>query len=223
MKVCQLCAVDFTLKKFLLPLIDGMRAAGWDLTAVCSDGPFIPGLRARGHRVETIPIARSMNPVAALRTVIALVRLFRRERFDVLHAHTPVAALLGRIAARITGEPLVIYTAHGFYFHEEMPSCKRRLHVALEGLGGRLTDYLFTQSAEDAEAAVRHGIMQADHVLAIGNGVSVARFDPSKHDRGAARREFGIPAHIPVIGIVGRLVLEKGYVEFLLAAETIGI
>lgn len=223
MKVCQLCAVDFTLKKFLLPVIDGMQAAGWEVTAVCSDGAFVPALRIQGYRIETLPIARSANPITALRSILALMYLFRRERFDVLHAHTPVAALLGRIAARLAGVPLVIYTAHGFYFHDEMPFVKRRLYMALEWLGGRLTDYLFTQSAEDTEAAVRHGIMQADRVLAIGNGVSVVRFDPSKQDRGAARRELGIPAHVPVIGIVGRLVQEKGYVEFLLAAEKIGM
>lgn len=223
MKVCQLCAVDFTLKKFLLPLIDGMRAAGWEVTAVCSDGAFVPALRAQGYRVETLSIARRVNPVTALRSIFALMRLIRRERFDVLHAHTPVAALLGRIAARLAGVPLVIYTAHGFYFHDEMPSLKRRAYMALEWLGGRLTDYLFTQSAEDAEAAARHGIMRADQVLAIGNGVSVARFDPAKQDRAAARHELGIPVHVPVIGIVGRLVQEKGYVEFLLAAEAVGM
>lgn len=44
MKVCQLCAVDFTLKNFLLPLIDGMQEKGWQVTAVCSDGPFVPEL-----------------------------------------------------------------------------------------------------------------------------------------------------------------------------------
>lgn len=222
MKVCQLCAVDFTLKKFLLPLIDGMRAAGWEVTAVCSDGVFVPALRTQGYRIETLPIARSANPMAALRSILGLMRLFRRERFDVLHAHTPVAALLGRIAARLAGVPLVIYTAHGFYFHDEMPFVKRRLYMTLEWLGGRLTDYLFTQSAEDAAAAVRHGIMRADRVLAIGNGVSVARFDPAKQDRAAARRELDIPKHAPVIGIVGRLVQEKGYVEFFHAAEAVG-
>lgn len=222
MKVCQLCAVDFTLKKFLLPLIDGMRAAGWEVTAVCSDGTFIPTLHAQGYSIVTLPIPRSANPFAALRTILSLMRLFRRERFDVLHAHTPVAALLGRIAARLAGVPVVIYTAHGFYFHDEMPVLKRRAHIVLEWLGGRLTDYLFTQSAEDADTAIRHGIMCAERVLAIGNGVNVARFDPSKQDRAAARETLGIPAHVLVIGIVGRLVREKGYAEFLLAAEMIG-
>lgn len=219
MKVCQLCSVDFTLQKFLLPLIDAMRAAGWGVTAVCSDGTYIPSLRSAGYRIETLPIARSAISFSHLKSLWRLVRLLRRERFDVLHVHTPVAALLGRIAAKIAGVPLVIYTAHGFYFHDEMPDWKYRFFVRLERLAGRLTHFLFTQSAEDAAAAVRLGIMPAETALAIGNGVSVAQFDPAAQDRLSARLALGIPPHALVVGIVGRLVQEKGHIELLLAAE----
>ena len=219
MKVCQLCAVDFTLKNFLLPLIDGMQEKGWQVTAVCSDGPFVPGLRSRGYRIENVPITRSMNPLAVLRSFILLVQFFRRERFDVLHVHTPVAALIGRVAAWVAGIPLVIYTAHGFYFHEEMPRWKYKLFVALERFGGRFTDVLFSQSAEDAADAVNHGIAARERVLAIGNGVDVARFDSDKVGAGdTARRMFGIPESAFVVGMIGRQVREKGIAEFLHAA-----
>jgi glycosyltransferase involved in cell wall biosynthesis len=221
-KVCQLCAVDFTLKTFLLPLIDGMRGRGWDVTAVCSDGPHIDELRAAGYRIETVPIARSMNPILAAQTLLALVRLFRRQRFDALHAHTPVAALLGRIAARIAGIPLVVYTAHGFYFHDEMPSMKRRLFVMLERFGGRFTDLLFSQSAEDAEDAVQEGIALRENVLAIGNGVDVARFDPVKVGAGdTARESLGISRDAFVVGMIGRQVKEKGVADYLAAAKIV--
>lgn len=223
MNVCQLCAVDFTLKHFLLPLVDGMSSRGWRVTSVCSDGPLVEGMRKSGYRIETVPIARSMNPLLAIRSVVALLRLFRRERFDALHAHTPVAALVGRFAARVAGIPLVIYTAHGFYFHDEMPSWKRSLFVMLERLGGRLTDLLFTQSAEDARAAVLEGIARQDCVTAIGNGVDIARFDPVRHGDGMATREqLGIPRNAFVIGMVGRQVREKGVGEFLSAAVKVG-
>ena len=222
MKVCQLCAVDFTLKNFLLPLIDGMQKKGWQVTAVCSDGPFVAGLRLRGYRIENIRIARSMNPLLVMQSLIALVRLFRSQRFDVVHAHTPVAALIGRVAARMTGTPLVIYTAHGFYFHEEMPRWKFRLFVALERIGGRFTDLLFSQSAEDAADAIKLGVVSPEKVLAIGNGVDVSRFDPEKVDLGGVtRRELGIPESAFVVGMIGRLVREKGVAEFLLAATQI--
>ena len=222
LKVCQLCAVDFTLKHFLLPLIDGMRAQGWQVTAVCSDGPLVPGMRAAGYAIETVAIARSMNPLFALRSMFALLRLFRRERFDVLHAHTPVAALIGRVAARAAGIPLVVYTVHGFYFHHEMPRRRRSLFVALERFGGRFTDLLLTQSTEDAEDAVNEGIAPRDRVLAIGNGVDVARFDPARVGAGdTARAALGIPRDAFVIGMIGRQVREKGIAEFLVAAMAV--
>lgn len=219
MKVCQLCAVDFTLRNFLLPLIDGMRRQGWSVTAVCSDGPFVDGLRRSGYAIDTIPIARSMNPWSALRSTIALIRYFRRERFDVLHVHTPVAALIGRIAARIAGIPLIVYTAHGFYFHDKMPRWKRSLFVALERFGGLFMDLLFSQSSEDAEDAVAKGIAPRERVLAIGNGVDVSRFDPvGVGAGGTVRGALGIPANAFVVGMIGRQVREKGVAEFLTAA-----
>lgn len=222
LKVCQLCAVDFTLKHFLLPLLDGMRAQGWRVTAVCSDGPLVGAMRAAGYTIETLPIARSMNPLLAVRSLVALTRLFRRERFDVLHAHTPVAALIGRLAARLAGVPLIVYTAHGFYFHDEMPRWKRALFVVLERFGGRFTDLLFSQSAEDAEDAVRERIAPRERVLAIGNGIEVASFDPARVGAGdTARDALGIPRDAFVVGMIGRQVREKGIAEFLAAAAMV--
>lgn len=165
-----------------------------------------------------------MNPLAVMRSFIALVQFFRQERFDVLHAHTPVAALIGRVAARVAGIPLVIYTAHGFYFHQEMPRWKYKLFVALERFGGRFTHLLFSQSAEDAEDAVKEGIASRDRVLAIGNGVDVSRFDPQEVGAGGTvRKALGIPESAFVVGCIGRQVREKGIAEFLRAAESLAV
>ena len=219
LRVCQLCAVDFTLKHFLLPLIDGIQNHGWEVTAVCSDGPEIPSLRASGYTVDTIPISRSLNVFRHAVSVVRLAAYFRRQRFDILHVHTPVAALVARVAAFLARVPVVVYTAHGFYFHDEMPSWKRRLFVSLERFAGRFTDLLFTQSAEDAETAVQEGISPAVDTLAIGNGVDAGRFDPSVIGPGReVRRALSIPEEAFVIGIIARQVIEKGIMEFLEAA-----
>lgn len=221
-KICQLCAVDFTLEKFLLPLIDAQKEEGWEVVGVCSDGPYVRRLQKKGYRVDTLHIARSMNPVSAIRSIIGLYRLFRKSRFDILHAHTPVAALLGRIAAKLAGIPLIIYTAHGFYFHEEMPPAKRWFHIFLERLAGLVTDYTFTQSEEDALSAVKYKIAREEKVLEIGNGVDTAKFNPEGVRGEKIREELNIPKDAFIIGIVGRLVAEKGYREFLSAACDVG-
>ena len=63
---------------------------------------------------------------------------------------------------------------------------------------------LFSQSAEDAQDAVREGIVPAERVLAIGNGVDPAIFDPSLFtNRKAVREDLGIPDNAFVVGMIG--------------------
>lgn len=223
-KICQLCAVDFTMKHLLLPLVDGFLDKGWSVTSVCSGGRHVAEMRGQGYRHFPVNISRNVYDVFShLRTVWALFWLFRRERFDVLHVHTPVAALLGRVAGKLAGVPLIVYTAHGFYFHDQMPKYQYRFYVFLEQLSGYLTDFLFTQSREDASAAVAEGIAELTNVVNIGNGVCVDLFDPSLSDRKSWVREvLDIPDGAYVVGVVSRLVREKGLVEFLDAAVQLG-
>ena len=223
MKICQLCAVDFTLYHFILPLMRAEAEAGHEVVAVCSDGRLLKPVRAEGFRVRPVAIARSFNVLRHIGTYRRLVRLFREERFDQVHVHTPVAALIGRFAAARAGVPSIVYTAHGFYFHEHMTPWKRRLFVALEWLAGRFTHVLFTQAEEDAETARRHGLCRGGVVEAIGNGVTPDNFlrpidpDALAEKRAAVRAALDTPADVVVVMMVGRLVAEKGYPELFAA------
>jgi len=132
--------------------------------------------------------------------------------------------LIGRLAARLAGVPIKIYTAHGFYFHDEMPRAKRLFHVLLERMAGRWSDFIFTQSDEDRLTAIREKIAKSDRIVTIGNGVNLERFDPVRipeEEKAKRRREFYIPPDAPVVGIIGRMVREKGYMEFIEAAALI--
>ena len=221
MKIAQLCAVDFTLYHFLLPLMRGMRDAGHEVVGIASDGPFVEKIRAAGFRVEPVTIERSFNLFRHFGSARRLRALFKRERFDIVHVHTPVAALIGRWAAWRAGVPKIVYTAHGFYFHERMAWPKRAAFVALEWLGGRLTHTLFTQAEEDAATARRLGLARGP-IAAIGNGVDPGRFHPAADggERQRLREALGAGPG-PVILMVGRLVAEKGYVELIEAMKTV--
>ncbi|MGD9537687.1 MAG: glycosyltransferase family 4 protein [Alphaproteobacteria bacterium] len=215
MKICQLCAVDFTLYHFILPLMEAERAAGHEVIGVCAGGPWLKEVEARGFRTVAVPFERSLNLASHWRAYRSLVHVFRAERFDMVHVHTPIAGLIGRLAARRARVPRIVYTAHGFYFHERMPALKRRLFIGLEWLGGRFTDVLFTQAREDADAARRHRLCKGGVIEAIGNGVDVGRFHPARDaaERAAVRAGIGTPDDRVVILTVGRLVAEKGYPE----------
>lgn len=216
MKICQLCAVDFTLYHFLVPLMAGLREAGHEVVGVCADGELVDKVRGDGFRVETVGLTRQIDFGDMRRAYRELVALFRAERFDMVHVHSPIAALVGRAAAWRAGVPHIVYTAHGFYFHDRMAWPKRAAHIALEWLAGRVTNTLFTQAAVDAEAARRFHLCRTADILAIGNGSDPAIFHPDRTaDRERIRAALNTPTDRAVILMVGRLVREKGYPELI--------
>jgi glycosyltransferase involved in cell wall biosynthesis len=222
--ILQVCAVDFTARRFLLPLMRAQREAGFDVHLACAPGPDVARITAERFPVYPIAFRRSLNLAAHLRAYRRLGRLLRRRQFTIVHAHTPVASIIARLAARRAGVPIVLYTAHGFYFHDAMAPPLRRFHVWLERFAQRRADFLFTQSAEDLEVAVREGIAPPERALAIGNGVDLELFGPEVHPPEAleaARCELGLSGPGPLIAVIGRLVREKGHFEFLEAMAEI--
>ena len=220
MKICQLCAVDFTVEKLLLPLIDAMENENWSVTTICSNGESVHKLREMGYNIITIPISRSYNPLKALYSIILLFKIFRKEKFDVIHVHTPIASIVGRIAAIFVKKNLVVYTAHGFYFHENMPFYKKYFFIKIEKLLGYFTNLLFCQSSEDTKEAIDRNIMSINRVFTIGNGVDINKFNIKLFENNNLenRKSLGIPEKAIVVGVVARLVEEKGLNELLLAS-----
>src|SRR5699024_7365692 len=110
-----------------------------------------------------------------------MYKLFKKEKPDIVHVHTPVASVLGRIAAKLAGVPNIIYTAHGFYFHENMSPEKYKLFYTIEKLCAKwCTDYIFTQSEEDGNLAINKNFLPPGKITIIGNGVDVnEKFNPS--------------------------------------------
>lgn len=221
-KILQLCAVDFTIYHFILPLGRELRD-GFDVHFCSSPGPYVEKIREEGFAFHGIPISRSYNVLSHLSSFRALRKLMAKERFDIVHTHTPIASLIGRFAARCSKVPLVLYTAHGFYFHDRMTRLHRKLFTGLERVGGRCTDYIFTVSAEDYASAVSLHIVPENRVEYTGNGVNLDRFNPKRFAgmRDVFRARLGIPPQRPVVCIVGRLVREKGYLDLVQAVERV--
>ena len=219
-KILQLAAVDVTVKLLLLPLIDCLIEEDYEVHIACSPGQHLRELEEQCYNVHSIPIARRISPFSNLSSLWRLYRLIRCERFDIVHVHTPVAAVLGRVAAKLARVPVIIYTAHGFYFHELMAPWKRRLIIWVEKILGRCcTDMLFTVSYEDKDTAVKERIVDQERVICINSiGVNIKRFTSSNSSIEKTRflrRELGFQDDDKLIGFIGRLVREKGVQELL--------
>ncbi len=220
-KVLQVTAVDITIKYLLLPLIDRLEKEGYNVQVVSSPGRYTDELKQDGYVINKVDIGRKIRPISNLKAILALYKLIKSEKFDIVHVHSPLAAMLGRIAAKMARAPVVIYTAHGFYFHENMRKEKRRLVIWMEKILGRAcTNILLLQSGEDRATAVKEGISLSQNAVWISNGVDINKFKPGSPDE-KLRSSFGIKKEDKVVGFAGRIVKEKGIEELVMAVGII--
>lgn len=221
LRIAQLAAADISIEVLLAEQIRALEAAGHEVTAICGPGSRTDRIRAAGIRLEVLDMAREPSPAADLRCLRQLRRLFRERGFDVVHTHTPKAGLLGPIAARWAGVPVVVHTIHGLLFHDRMPRWRRAAFWMPEKVTATFTHTLLSQSEEDIGVATRSGLCNSKRIHYLGNGIDVRRFAPSPTLREQTRRRFGWGENEFVIGGAGRLVYEKGFAELFAAAQTL--
>ncbi|MGD0434211.1 MAG: glycosyltransferase family 4 protein [Acetobacteraceae bacterium] len=219
MKIIEITNVDFSLRQFLLPLMREMRARGHEVIGACAEGRFLETPRTEGFRIVAIPFERRPSPLAHWRAFLALVRLFRQEKPDLVHAHMPISGFLARMAAWWAGVPRIACTCHGFWFNYPGNPARRMIGFAMEWIAARVTTVFLTVSDEEACDARRLWISR--DAVSVRNGRDPAVFHPDPAARSRIRDELGVPEDRVVVVAVSRLVRHKGYPELAAAMREV--
>ncbi len=187
-------------------LAAGLHERGVDVTVACPDEGVLPR-RLERDRVpyRVLPMSREIRPLSDLIAFVRLLLLIRRIRPDVLHLHSSKAGFLGRIAGRLAGAGVVVFTPHCWSF-QSATGRKRRFYLALERFASRFADMTVTVSDQERREAIEEGVLTADRVRVIPNGVGPSDFEAARSTR----------QDIPFVS-VGRLDEQKGY-SYLLQA-----
>lgn len=216
---------DMSLDWLLAPQLKAFVAAGYDVIGMSAPGEHVEHLAALGVRHVAIPsFSRGSGVFGDLRAFVQLFRALRVQRPDIVHTHNPKPGILGRIAARVTGVPLVINTQHGLY---AQPTDRRRRRwpvYAAERIAAAFSHLELVQNPEDVDTLIHTLRVPARRVQLLGNGIDLAHFDPSavtRADAVALRREWGVGDDEVLVGTVGRLVAEKGIAEICAAARAV--
>jgi glycosyltransferase involved in cell wall biosynthesis len=220
--VAHVTAADMTLRYLLLNQMCCIRQAGYEVTGISGSGPDVPVIEGAGVRHIAVPLTRRFSPWTDLVALWRLYRVLRRERFTIIHTHTPKGGLIGQYAALLARVPIRVHTIHGLYFPGHMNPKHRWLYVLLERLQMRFSHLNLSQNPEDIPVAVAEKMSAPDRIRLLGNGIDVVRFDPatqSAERRAATRAALGMSAGHKVVGMVARFVAEKGYREMLRAAQ----
>ncbi|MBI3558181.1 MAG: glycosyltransferase family 4 protein [Deltaproteobacteria bacterium] len=204
------------LYNFRRPLARGLRAAGVEPVFVAPADKYLEKLRLEGYRCIEINMDRAgVNPFTELRTLLALVAIYRGEKPVVVHHFTIKCVVYGSLAANISGAHAVINAitglGHVFVSKEWKAFLVRPLVLPLYRLllkqeRGRV----IFQNFEDLAVFQTHNLIVPERTVLIrGSGVDLSRFSPR------ARRDKSRE----VVLLVARLLAEKGIQEFVEAAR----
>jgi len=176
----------------------------------------------RTTRLIVIPeLGRSINPFADLKAFWKLYRLIRNGRYHIVHTHSSKAGVLGRIAAKLAGTPIIVHTLHSLVFHEYQPWVVNRLWRAVKKLCAPMTDHFISVSEIISQKAIAAGIDRSEKFTTVYSGMELDWFLKAEADPIAVRREFGIPDDALVVGKIARLFPLKGHDQLMDAAPAI--
>lgn len=220
--VVHLATSDMAVRYLLLDQLRFLASQGYDVSAICAAGPHAEAVRAVGIPVRAVRLTRRISPLDDAIAFVQLLRLMRRLRPDVVHTHTPKASLLGQWAARLVGVRHRVHTIHGLYFPGHMRPGRRWFYAWLERLQMTPAHIVLSQNSEDLETAARERLCDPRRLRFLGNGIDLERFHPRNRElRDATRAVIDIGPDQLVVGMVGRLVREKGYLELFEAASIV--
>lgn len=218
-KIIRVSTVPLSLKTFCLELFDELRDS-YDLLAVSSPGADLDVVARRGTRVKSVKMERRISPLADLRSLFSLVRLFRKERPDMVHSITPKAGLLSMMAAWIARVPVRLHSFTGLVF-PTATGLKRMILVTTDRITCRCATHIHAEGAGVRSDLKNSRITRKDiTVLRYGNirGIDFGYYAKNSdvlEKAESLRREYGIGDGSFTFMFVGRLVKEKGIVELI--------
>jgi len=219
--VVHVTTTDMSLALLLGPQLRAFAAAGMEVVGVSAPGEWVGELTAAGIAHQPLRHAtRAMAPGQDLLALIELVRLFRRLRPDIVHTHNPKPGLYGRAAARLSRVPVVVNTVHGLYATEDDRRARRLVVHGLERVASSWSQAELVQNEEDLAVLRRLGV-PAPKLVLLGNGIDLHRFVPPSgaEEIARSRKLLGVHDDQVVVGMVGRLVWQKGLAELFGAAR----
>jgi glycosyltransferase involved in cell wall biosynthesis len=213
--------VPITLTFFFHGQIGYLHRRGFDISAVSSPGDLAEQFRKdESISFYPVPMIRGLSPIADLIALWSLWRLFRRLKPDIVHSHTPKAGLLGTIAARLAGVPVVFLSVFGLR-QITQTGVSRRLLDFTTWLSCLIADRIWCDSFSVRDYMVKAKLSPGRKTVVLGqgsaNGVDAqGAFSPDRcglSDRNVIRDGCAIPRNAYVLGFVGRIVKDKGMHE----------
>ena len=205
-------------ERVFLQIINRLCRDNYKVTVACmSEGIFME--RIKGSDASIIPV--DMSNKFNFKVILQLVNLMKERNIDIVHSQGARADFFARLSAKLAGVPIVVSTVpmpvEGF----DVNPIKKFIYIALNRFSERFVDRFMVVSDALREMMIENHKIESQRVVKIYNGIEIDeyRIDYNEevvvHGKSRLREEIGFKNDVPVIGVIGRLVWQKGFDYFI--------
>jgi glycosyltransferase involved in cell wall biosynthesis len=168
-------------------------------------------------RLTVVPeLVRPVHPLKDLVALRRLEKILREQKPDLVHTHSGKAGVLGRLAAKRAGVPVIIHHLHGPSFGNFQGAAANWIFTAAEKYAARVTDHFFCSANAMTRLYLAAGIGRPEMFTRIFSGFPLEPLLGATNDL-SLRRQLGLDASHLVIGKIARIFRLKGHADLLAA------
>lgn len=184
---------------------------------------YIDKIKSEGVILHNIHFARSPFSGENVHCYKKLKAIIDENHFDLIHVHTPTVSILTRLAARKARKEgtVVMYTCHGFHFHDAAPKKNWMMFYPMERMMSRFCDYIVTINQEDYHRAQTFYAPNVRYIPGVGVDFRRIR-NASVIDKAALRQSIGIPEDGILVLAIGEMIPRKNHEVIIRAIAKTG-
>ena len=219
-KVLYVTTVSRTINAFLIPHINMLLDNGYEVHCACSiDKPVDKELQRRGVKIFEVPFSRNPLGIGNIKAFIKLEELQRINDYDIVHVHTPIAAIYGRLLKLNFPSLRIIYTAHGYHFLKGGSKLGWILYYPIEKIMAKFTDVTININKEDYEIT-KEKLKHKKCYLLNGVGLDLDKYKKlSSKEIQEKRKEFGLKDKDFVVLMVAEINKNKNHIQLINAMD----
>lgn len=217
-KIARIVTVPMSFS-CLTGLLKKMSEENFDVHLISSSCPKLEHYLNSNYTYHHVEIAREISLLKDIKALISLYQVFRKEKFDIVHSHTPKAGLLVAIASFLARTPTRIHTFTGQVW-ANYTGLKRKIFILIDRLISELNTINYTDGVSQKKYLIDNSAVNKNKIKVLGQGshygLNIDTFRPNELEAARLKNFLDLKNDF-IIGYVGRLNKDKGIPELIKA------
>lgn len=217
-KILYVTTISNTINAFLVPHINHLISQGYKVDCAASKQRELNDeLIKNGVEFFDIPFSRNPLDINNIKAFKKLINIQNQNKYDIVHVHTPIAAMYGRLLKLKFPNLKTIYTAHGFHFYKGAPKKNWMIYYPIEKIMSKFTDTIITMNEEDYNQALKFNIKNTYKINGVG--IDLSHYNPKLYNKSEVRKELGLRDDDFVIVMIAEVNKNKNHIQMIKAIE----